>query len=85
VGAHAVPGSPVLTRYALLSVAWTIVAAVFVGALSLRYLKPLSAATPRPVAWTLLACIWLVLFLPVLALLGRPLYDRLRYRLGRPQ
>jgi putative peptide zinc metalloprotease protein len=77
------PGSPVLTRYALLSVAWTIVAAVFVGALSLRYLKPLSTATARPVAWMLLGCIWVVLFMPVLALLGRPLYDRLRYRLGR--
>jgi putative peptide zinc metalloprotease protein len=79
------PGSPVLTRYALLSVAWTFAAALFVGGMSLRYLKPLSAAAPRPVAWALLACTWLVLFLPVLALLGRPLFDRLRYALGRPR
>jgi putative peptide zinc metalloprotease protein len=79
------PGSPVLTRYALLSVAWTLAAALFVGGMSLRYLKPLSAAAPRPVAWALLACTWLVLFLPVLALLGRPLFDRLRYALGRPR
>ncbi|MEN3311927.1 MAG: putative peptide zinc metalloprotease protein [Actinomycetota bacterium] len=72
--------SPALMRYALLSLVWTAVAAIFVAALSLRYLKPLTAVAPRPVAWTFLAVLWLALFVPVLGMIGPPLRQRLRSR-----
>jgi putative peptide zinc metalloprotease protein len=72
--------SPVLARYALLSLVWSVVAAVFVAGLSLRYLNPLTAVAPRPVAWTLLAALWLTLFAPVFGMIGPPLRERLRLR-----
>jgi hypothetical protein len=72
--------SPALMRYALLSLVWTAVAAIFVAALSLRYLKPLTAVAPRPVAWMFLAVLWLALFVPVLGMIGPPLRQRLRSR-----
>jgi putative peptide zinc metalloprotease protein len=72
--------SPVLTRYALLSLVWSAVAAVFVAGMSLRYLQPLDAVAPRPVAWTLLAALWLAVFAPVVGMIGPPLRERLRLR-----
>ena len=73
-------GSPALRRYALLSLVWTAVAAIFVGALSLRYLKPLTALVPRPVAWMFLSVLWLTLFAPLFAMIVPPLRQRLRSR-----
>jgi putative peptide zinc metalloprotease protein len=73
------PRSPVLARYALLSVVWTILASLFVAALSIRYEAPLAAAVPVPVAWLLLGGLWAALFTPVIVMIGAPL--RLRRRL----
>lgn len=72
--------SPVLMRYALVSLVWTAVAAIFVATLSLRYLKPLTAVAPRSVAWAFLAVLWLALFAPVFGMIGPPLRHRLRSR-----
>jgi putative peptide zinc metalloprotease protein len=77
-GRGGLSGSPVLTRYALFSLVWSVAAAIFVGGLSLRYLAPLSAAVPTSVAWALLAVLWLALFAPVLTWIGPPLRERLR-------
>jgi Zn-dependent protease len=71
------PRSRVLQRYALLSLAWSLVAALFVGGLTLRYIAPLSTLVPRSVAWGAVAGLWLALFAPVLAIVVPPLRERL--------
>jgi putative peptide zinc metalloprotease protein len=81
-GGGGLSSSPVLRRYAFLSLAWTVAAAIFVAALSLRYERPLDAIAPTPVAWTLLAGLWLALLTPVVLLIGPPLRERLRPREG---
>jgi putative peptide zinc metalloprotease protein len=70
--------SPVLRRYALLSIAWSAGAALFVSVLSIRYEAPLAAAVPKPVAWMLLAGLWAALFTPIAVMVGAPLRQRLR-------
>jgi putative peptide zinc metalloprotease protein len=70
--------SPVLKRYALLSLAWSAGAAIFVAAMSLRYEGPLAALVTGPVAWTMLVGMWGALFAPVIAMIGLPLRERRR-------
>jgi putative peptide zinc metalloprotease protein len=70
--------SRVVHRYAVLSVAWTAGAALFVAVLSIRYEPPLAAAVPKPVAWLLLAGLWAALLTPVIVMVGGPLRQRLR-------
>jgi hypothetical protein len=72
--------SPLLTRYALLTLAWTALAAGFVGLLSLRYLPLLSALLPRSAAYALIALLWLGLLTPLSLILVPPLLTRLRPR-----
>jgi hypothetical protein len=72
--------SPVLGRYALLALGWTVVAAGFAVAMSLRYQAALTALVPSPVAWSLLVALWVALFVPALAMVALPLRERLRIR-----
>jgi putative peptide zinc metalloprotease protein len=72
--------SRVLHRYAVLSIAWTAGAALFVAVLSLRYEAPLAAAVPKPIAWLLLAGLWAALLTPVALMVAGPLRQRLRNR-----
>jgi putative peptide zinc metalloprotease protein len=74
--------SRVLARYALLSIVWTAVAALFVATLSIRYEAPLAAAVPTPIAWLLLGALWAALLAPVIVMVGAPL--RRRRLLRRP-
>jgi Zn-dependent protease len=67
-----------LRRYALLSIGWSVCAATFVAAMSVRYEAPLAAAVPTPVAWMLLSGLWAALFTPVVATVVLPLRDRFR-------
>jgi putative peptide zinc metalloprotease protein len=60
--------SRVLTRYAYWVLAWLAVAAVFAVGMSIRYESALAAFVPTPVAWALLAIVWLSFFTPILAL-----------------
>jgi putative peptide zinc metalloprotease protein len=72
--------SRVLTRYGLFALAWTTVAAVFAGAMSLRYEQVLATLVPPPAAWALLAALWLTLFTPVFAIVVPALRQRRRVR-----
>ncbi len=72
--------SPVLGRYALLSLGWTVVAAGFAVVMSLRYQDALMALVPSPLAWSLLIALWAALFVPALAMVALPLRERLRIR-----
>jgi putative peptide zinc metalloprotease protein len=70
--------SRLLGRYAAFSVAWMVVVAGFVAALSLRYQPALEAVVPRPAAWTLLAAIWVGLLAPPLVIVLPSLWERHR-------
>jgi putative peptide zinc metalloprotease protein len=75
------PGdSRVLARYAAVGVAWSALAACFAAGLSLRYEGRLSEVASAPVVWTVLAVLWVGFFLPVVAVVGRPLRERRRSR-----
>lgn len=70
--------SLVLKRYAVLSIAWSTGAALFVAVLSVRYEAHLATAVPKPVAWLLLAGLWAALFTPVVVMVAAPVRERLR-------
>jgi putative peptide zinc metalloprotease protein len=72
--------SRLLHRYALVALAWMVVAAGFALVMSLRYQPALAALVPRPAAWTLLAAIWAGLLATPLTIVLPPLRERLRSR-----
>jgi putative peptide zinc metalloprotease protein len=72
--------SPVLARYAGIGVAWSALAACFAVGMSLRYESRLAQVASAPVVWAVLAVLWVSFFLPVIAVLGRPLRERRRSR-----
>jgi putative peptide zinc metalloprotease protein len=74
------PDSPVLARYSLFTLAWTIVAAGFAVVMSLRYQATLAALVPSTVAWSMLIALWLALFTPALTMVLLPLRERARAR-----
>jgi len=72
--------SRVLARYAAAGVAWSVVAACFAVGLSLRYETRLADVASAPVVWAVLAVLWVGFFLPVIAVVARPLRARRRSR-----
>ena len=70
--------SPVLARYSIAGIGWSILAAGFAIFMSLRYEPIMSAFAPRYVVWTVLGTLWLALFIPVIVVLGKPLVERIR-------
>jgi putative peptide zinc metalloprotease protein len=70
--------SPVLARYSIAGLGWSILAAGFAIFMSLRYEPIMSALAPSYVVWTVLGTLWLALFIPVFVVLGRPLVERVR-------
>jgi putative peptide zinc metalloprotease protein len=72
--------SPVLARYAAVGIAWSVLAACIAAGLSLRYEGRLAEVASAPVVWGVLAVLWVGFFLPVIAVLGRPLRERRRSR-----
>jgi putative peptide zinc metalloprotease protein len=72
--------SPVLARYSLFVLAWSVVAAGFAVVMSLRYQTTLTALVPSPVAWSILIALWVALFTPALTMVLLPLRERVRAR-----
>jgi putative peptide zinc metalloprotease protein len=70
--------SPVLARYSIAGLGWSILAAGFAIFMSLRYEPVMSAFAPSYVVWTVLGTMWLALFIPVFVVLGKPLVERRR-------
>ncbi|MGZ8667048.1 MAG: hypothetical protein ACXWZM_08055, partial [Solirubrobacterales bacterium] len=70
--------SPVLARYSIAGVGWSILAAGFAIFMSLRYEPIMSALAPSYAVWIVLGTLWLALFVPVFVVLGKPLVDRVR-------
>jgi putative peptide zinc metalloprotease protein len=74
--------SPVLARYAMLVVAWSLLGAGIAVALSLRYEPMLGRLLPTPLVWAVMGGLWVLLLVPLVALTGPPLMRRLRARMA---
>jgi putative peptide zinc metalloprotease protein len=77
-GAGRTDESPVLARYSLFGLLWSLLAALFVIAMTLRYRTVLETVAPSWIVWTVMATVWVAVFVPVLVVVGRPLVARLR-------
>jgi putative peptide zinc metalloprotease protein len=79
LGGHGQEGhSPVLARYAVFGLAWSVLAACFAAGMSLRYESRLAQVAPEPAVWGALAVVWVVVFLPVIVVLAGPARERRR-------
>jgi hypothetical protein len=70
--------SPVLARYSLWGLAWTVLAGTFAVVMSLRYEPIMSALAPKAVVWIVMGTLWVAFFVPALVVVGKPLVDRVR-------
>jgi putative peptide zinc metalloprotease protein len=71
--------SPVLARYSLFGLGWSVLAALFAIAMTLRYRAALEAVAPAEwIVWTVMGTLWVAVFVPVLVVVGRPLAQRMR-------
>jgi hypothetical protein len=69
--------SRVLARYSLFGLAWSVLAAGFAIAMTFRYRPALEAIAPAGwLAWTVMAAVWVAVFVPVVVVVGRPLAHR---------
>jgi putative peptide zinc metalloprotease protein len=72
--------SPVLARYSLFSIGWSVIGGSVAVLASLRYEAAFVRLAPPSVVWPVMAIVWVGLFTPVIAMLGRPLLERYRSR-----
>jgi putative peptide zinc metalloprotease protein len=70
--------SRAIAIYGVASLVWMLLAAGFVIILTLVYLDRLTAIAPEGVVWAVLGAFYLLLFVPVGIVLGRPLLARRR-------
>jgi len=70
--------SPVLARYSVFGLAWTVLAGAFAVIFSLRYLPVMTALAPKWVVYVVLGTLWVAFFIPVVFVVGKPLLERLR-------
>ena len=71
--------TPVLGRYAIAGLVWTVIGAGFVAVLSLRYYDRLTAVAPHWLVVGGFIVFFVVLLLPVPVALGVPLLSRARH------
>jgi putative peptide zinc metalloprotease protein len=68
--------SPALARYAIAGVVWSVVAVAFAVILTTRYLPVLERLAPSGLVWAALGSLYVMLFIPVVWSLARPLWQR---------
>jgi putative peptide zinc metalloprotease protein len=68
----------VVAAYAGAVLAWSFVAVAFAIVISQRYYDTLEALVPKELLWVLFGLLYVLLFVPVLVSVGRPLVERLR-------
>jgi hypothetical protein len=69
--------SPVLARYSVWGLVWTACASLFAVGMSLRYKSVLDSLTAPWIVWAVMATVWVVLFIPVVIVVLKPLKQRL--------
>lgn len=77
-GQKAAGDSPVLARYSLYGLVWSVVAALFAIAITFRYKDIFLLYMPDAVVYGVMGTLWVAFFLPVFFVLGKPLWQRLR-------
>jgi putative peptide zinc metalloprotease protein len=70
--------SPLLLRYGLFGVGWSLVTFALAVALSFRYLPRLEEIAPNGAAWAALVALWVACLTPLLVVLGPPVAARAR-------
>jgi putative peptide zinc metalloprotease protein len=66
------------TIYGVATLVWLLAAILFVALISTRYYDQLLALAPRWAVWALFGAFYLMLFVPVAMMIGRPLLERWR-------
>ena len=75
--------SPVLARYSLFGLAWTVLAGAFAVVVTLRYLPVLTALAPADwVVYVVMGTLWVAFFVPAVVVVGKPLVQRVRGTVG---
>ena len=74
--------SPVLARYSLWGLAWTVLAGAFAVVLSLRYEPVMTKLAPDWVVHVVMGTLWVAFFVPALVVVGKPLVQRLHGPVG---
>ncbi len=74
--------SRAIAIYGVASMGWMLMAVVFVIILTLVYKGRLTAIAPPEVVWSVLGALYLLLFVPVAIVVGRPLLERRRAGAG---
>lgn len=77
-GERADGDSPVLARYSLWGIGWSVLAAVFAIAMTFRYKDIFLLYAPEAVVYGVMGTLWVAFFLPVFFALGKPLWQRVR-------
>jgi putative peptide zinc metalloprotease protein len=67
-----------LLIYALAGLAWTLAAVAFVIVMSTRYYAVLTSLAPPEVVWAVFGAFYLLMFVPVIVMVGKPLRERMR-------
>jgi FHA domain len=70
--------SPVLARYSLWGLGWTVLAGAFAVVLTLRYEPIMTALAPAWVVHVVMGTLWVAFFVPAVVVVGKPLLDRIR-------
>jgi hypothetical protein len=70
--------SPVLARYSLWGLVWTVLAGVFAVVLSLRYEPIMTKLAPDWIVYTVMGTLWVAFFVPAVVVIGKPLLERIR-------
>jgi putative peptide zinc metalloprotease protein len=74
--------SPVLARYSIWGLAWSVLAAGFAIGMTLRFEPVMTTLAPPTVVHVVMGTLWAAFFVPVLVVIGKPLWDRARGRVG---
>ena len=78
-GGKASTDSPVLMRYSLWGLGWSVLAACFAIGMSLRYEQVFLAITDnKAVVYGVMGTLWVAFFAPVFIVLGKPIWRRIR-------
>jgi len=74
--------SPVLARYSVFGLAWSVLAAGFAIVMTLRFEPVMTALASPAVVHIVMGTLWAAFFVPVLVVIGRPLWERVRGGVG---
>jgi putative peptide zinc metalloprotease protein len=77
-------GTEAVARYAVATIAWSLLTAAFVIVLSLRYADRLLALAPDGIVWVVLGCFWALVLIPAAVGIAGPVRGRVRAGGGTP-